>query len=178
MARWQKIAFATLIAGLCSFPSSAQCGFAIEPAADVRWYREQGWPLPGLSDAQRVEPLHVTINGQPKVWPDGITVSIVTHPDGYRVQFPEAIFEANGSQKKMLARSFGLGQMVRWEMHNTPYAYSYELWPRGILCDTTIDIIDDRGDGKFRLIKSPGHLVMGREMAPPPVPEWLNKPKS
>jgi hypothetical protein len=178
MARWKKVALAALIA--CSYPSlsPAQCGFAIEPAADVHWYREQGWQPPGLNDAKRIGPLNVTINGVPKVWPEGITVSVVVHDDGYRVRFPEAVFEDNGTRKKMLPRSFELSQMVRWEMHGTAYAYSYFLLPLDMLCIATVDIIDDRGDGKFRLMASPGHTVMGREMAPPPVPEWLNKPKS
>jgi hypothetical protein len=178
MAPWQTVALAALTAFVYPFPSSAQCGFAIEPAAEVHWYREQGWLPPGLDDAKLIGPLHVTINGLPKVWPEGITVSLVMHDEGYRVQFPEAVFEDNGARKRMLLRSFDLRQMVRWEMRGTPYAYSYDLWPLDVACSATIDIIDDRGDGKFRLMTSPGHTIMGRDLAPPPVPEWLNKPKS
>jgi len=178
MAQWQNAIFAALIACLYPLLSSAQCGFAVEPVESVHWYREQGWQLPGLDDAKRIGPLNVSINGQAKVWPEGITVSIVLHDDGYRVRFPEAIFEDDGTQKKMLPRSFELKQLVRWEMRGKPYAYSYYLWPLDVACMATVDIIDDRGDGKFRLMASPGHTVLGRDMAPPSVPEWLNKPKS
>jgi hypothetical protein len=62
-------------------------------------------------------------------------------------------------------------------MNGTPYAYSYELWP-DVACDANVDIIDDRGDGKFRLMTAPGHLIMGKDPTPPPVPAWLSKPKS
>jgi hypothetical protein len=134
--------------------------------------------MPALADAKRIGPLNLTVNGQPKAWPEGITVSMVVHDKGYRVLFPNAIFEDNGTRKKMLARSFELLQMLRWEMNGTPYAFSYHLSPRDVMCDATVDIIDDRGDGKFRLMTSPGHVIMFHEMAPPPVPEWLNKPKS
>jgi len=178
MAPWQKVALAALAAFVYPFPSSAQCGFAIEPAAEVHWYREQGWRPPGLDDAKRIGPLNLTINGVQKVWPEGITLSAVLHGEDYRVQFPEAVFEDNGAQKKMLPRSFVLKQMVRWEMNGTPYAYSYYLLPLDVACISTIDIVDDRGDGKFRLMISPGHPVWGRDPSPPPVPEWLNKPKS
>jgi hypothetical protein len=180
MALWRRIALVAVVAFSCSLPSSAQCGFAIEPAAtaDIRWYREQGWQLPGLQDATKIAPLAVTINDQPKVWPEGISVSMVYHDEDYRVLFPEAIFDDSGIEKKMLARIFTLKQMVRWEMHGTPYAYSYYLWPFDVACDARVDIIDDRGDGKFRLMVSPGHPITGPQAAPPPVPEWLNKPKS
>jgi hypothetical protein len=178
MAHWQKAVPAALITCFYPPPSSAQCGFAIVPAASVHWYREQGWQPPGLDDAKRIGPLNVTVNSQVKVWPEGISVSVITHDEGYRVQFPEATFEDNGAKKKMLPRSFVLKQMLRWEMRGRPYAYSYYLWPLDVACIATIDIIDDRGDGKFRLMTSPGHSIMGRDMVPPEVPGWLNVPKT
>jgi len=178
MSLWQKIALVTVVACSYSLPSLAQCGFAIAPAAGVRWYREQGWQLPGLGDAKGIGPLNLTVNGQPKVWPEGITVSTVLHDEGYRVLFPDAVFDDSGARKRMLARRFGLSRMLRWEIHGTPYAYSYDLSPLDVLCITTVDIIDDRGDGKFRLMTSPGHAIIFRDIVPPPVPEWLSNPKS
>jgi hypothetical protein len=71
--------------------------------------------------------------------------------------------------------------MLRWEMNGTPYAYSYELGQHDVACFASVDIIDDRGDGKFRLMTSPGHTLMvspGSTPEPPSVPEWLQKPKS
>jgi hypothetical protein len=183
MAPWLKLGFAALLACSVASPCVAQCGFAIVPAADAHWYREQGWPIPGLDDAKGFAKIHRTIDGKPKdwVWPEGITVSWVVHGEDYNVQFPDAVFDENGSQKRMLPRSFRLYQMLRWEMDGTPYAYSYELGPYDVACTASVDIIDDRGDGKFRLMISPGHLLMappGQNPEPPPVPEWLQKPKS
>jgi hypothetical protein len=164
-------------------PCFAQCGFAIVPAADTHWYREQGWPIPGLDDAKGFAKIHLTVDGKPEQLPlpDGVTVAWVVHGDDYYVRFPDAVFDQNGSPMRMLARSFKLYEMLRWEMNGTPYAYSYELGPLDIACSATVDIIDDRGDGKFRLMTSPGHPMIGPASSgyePPPVPAWLQKPKS
>jgi len=167
-----------------SAPCPAQCGFAIVPAADTNWYREQGWPIAGLDDAKGFAKIHRTVDGKPEQQlplPDGVTVMWVVHGDDYQVQFPDAVFDQNGSPMRMLPRSFKLYQMLRWEMNGTPYAYSYELGPHDVACFATVDIIDDRGDGKFRLMTSPGHLLVALgspELEPPPVPVWLQKPKS
>jgi hypothetical protein len=179
MELWRRIALTTAVAFSCSLPSCAQCGFSIEPADDVRWYREQGWDPPGLRDAKKIAPIHLTIDGKPKVWPEGLKVWEVLHDDrGYQVKFPEAIFEDGGAQKKMLARSFELLRLLRWDMNGTPYAYSYDLGSPKLHCFITVDIIDDRGDGKFRLMTSPGHTSLALREAAPPVPGWLNKGKS
>jgi hypothetical protein len=174
---------AVLLGIAFSAPCPAQCGFAIVPAADTHWYREQGWPIPGLDDAKGFANIHWTVDGRPKQipLPDGVTVAWVVHSDDHHVQFPDAVFDQNGSPMRMLPQVFKLYQMLRWEMNGTPYAYSYELGPLDIACMATVDVIDDRGDGKFRLMTSPGHLLFGpsgREPEPPPVPVWLQKPKS
>ncbi len=183
MAQSQKTALFALLA--CLFPvlAHAQCGFAIVPAAAERWYRGEGWPIPGLSDAKGFANIHRTMDGKPKdwVWPEGITVSWVVHDKGYDVQFPDAIFEEGGMRKRMLPRRFLLYSMLRWEINGTPYAYSYELCPYDVACTASVDIVDEFGDGKFRLMSSPGHTLMvgpGHSPEPPPVPERLQKPKS
>jgi hypothetical protein len=178
MRRLFKIAFVALVACSCAIPVSAQCGFAIVPAADVDWYREAGWETPGVADAKSILKVNLTVNGKPHIWPDGITVSAVVHDDGYRVSFPEAVFDVNGAHKKMLQRDFLLKQLLRWEMNGKPYAYSYYLLPLDVLCTATIDVIDDKGDGKFRLMSPAGHVIWGRNPEPPPLPTWLQKPKS
>ena len=103
---------------------------------------------------------------------------MVVHEKNYSVFFPAATFDENGIHKKMSSSVFHLEQLLRWEMHGRPYAYTYEISPDHLLCITTVDIIDDKGDGKFRLMTSPGHIIMGQNSAPPPVPEWLHPPKS
>ena len=183
MTQRLKIGFLSLMACALAFPCAGQCGFAIVPAADTHWYRNEGWPIPGLSDAKGFANIHRTIDGKPNdwVWPEGITVHWVVHDEGYDVQFPDAVFEDNGSRKRMLPRSFRVYQMVRWEMNGIPYAYSYELGPHDVACLASVDIIDDVGDGKFRLMTSPGHTLFsapGHNPEPPPIPEWLKKPKA
>jgi hypothetical protein len=180
MPRWRNIGLALMFGCFVAAPSIAQCGFAIVPAAAERWYRNEGWPIPGLSDAKAISKIHRTIDGKPNdwVWPEGITVSWVVHDSSYDVQFPDAVFDDDGSHKRMLPRRFLLYSMVRWEMNGTPYAYSYGLGPHDVACLATVDIIDDRGDGRFRLMTSPGHPLMGRDPEPPPVPQWLQRPKS
>jgi hypothetical protein len=178
MTRWFRVAFAVVVGCCWLLPSSAQCGFAIVPAADVSWYRDAGWETPGVSDAKSIAKVNLTINGKPHVWPNEITVSAVVHDEGYEVSFPEAAFDDNGAHKKMLSRNFLLKQLLRWEMNGKPYAYSYYLWPHDVACMAAIDIIDDKGDGKFRLMTPAGHVITSRDPMPPPVPEWLNRPKS
>jgi hypothetical protein len=164
-------------------PCVAQCGFAIVPAVDKKWYRNEGWPIPGLSDAKGFAKIRRTVDGKPKdwVWPEGISVTWVVHDKDYDVHFPDAIFDENGARRRMLPRRFKLYSMLRWEVNGTPYAYSYELGPYDVACLSSVDIIDDRGDGKFRLMTSPGHMLMvapDRTPEPPPIPEELQKPKS
>jgi hypothetical protein len=177
MTRLLKIISAAIVVCNCLLPCSAQCGFSIQPASEIRWYRDAGWQTPGVTDAKAIGKLNVTINGKPQTWPDGITVSMITHEDNYRVHFPEMIFEDNGIHKRMLSRVFKLQQLLRWEMNGKPYAYSYDLWPYDVACSSTVDIIDDKGDGKFRLMTSPGHTIVSLNPVPPPVPEWLKKPQ-
>jgi hypothetical protein len=168
-----------MVVGCCwLLPASAQCGFAIVPAADVSWYRDAGWATPGVADAKSIAKVNLIINGKPYVWPDGITVSAIVHDHDYRVSFPESIFDENGAHKKMISNTFQLGRLLRWEMNGKVYAYSYVLLPLDVACMATIDIVDDKGDGEFRLMTPVGHAFMGGNPTPPPVPEWLNKPKS
>ena len=176
--RWLYVLFVACLGFWYVDPLSGQCGFAIEPAADVHWYRADGWQLPGLNDAKAIRKINRTINGKAWNWPDGISVSLVQHDDDYRVLFPEAVFEDGGVNKRMLDRSFVLKQLLRWEINGKPYAYSYYLWPLDIACIATVDIIDDRGDGKFRVMNSPGHTILGRNPTPPPLPKWLSDPPS
>jgi hypothetical protein len=183
MKPWLKIGFLSLIVCSCVFPCAAQCGFAIVPAAETRWYKSDGWTIPGLSDAKGFAAIHRTLDGMSKDWvlPEGITVSWVAHDQGYHVQFPDAFFDDNGSRKRMLPRKFLLYQMLRWQMNGTTYAYSYVLGPQDVACTASVDIIDDRGDGKFCLMTSPGHttpIPARNDPVPPPLPAWLQKPKA
>lgn len=167
------IAAALYLAG--PLVASAQCGFAFEPASEVRWYRSEGWSIPGLNDAKAILPANLVVDGKPSSWsmPDGITFSMVWHENGYHVTFPEAIFIEENKRTKMLSRSFLLYQMVRWEINGKVYAYSYSLGPLDVACMAYIDIIDDKGDGVFRVMTPTGHNIMGKETVPLHFPSGL-----
>jgi hypothetical protein len=110
----------------------------------------------------------------------------IEHRGDYRVTFPEAVFEEDGFREKMLPSTFAFVGSLR-EMNGQPYPYTYELYPLSTRwmsfdCVVSVDVIDDKGDGKFRLMTSPGHLFWGliddEGADPPPVPDWLKKPQS
>ena len=177
---------AVLVACCCSLAALAQCHFVAKPVAMTGWYRSEGWALPGIADGKIVGPASARINDKPPAWPEGITISVIEHDPGYRVSFPEAVFQENGVQMKMEARSIPLNGLYRWEIFGKPYAYSYDLWPDDVGCAFSADFMDDKGDGVFRVMASPGHLGRReftkdggyREPQPPPLPEWASKPKA
>lgn len=171
----------TLFVGLaCTYaiPCAAQCGFEVEPAAFTHWYRNEGWPLPGVTGAKTIRPFHITVNGRQQPWPDGITASLIEHGKNYQVKFPTMIFEEKGSRKKLQHGNFYLEQLLRWRYRGRVFAYSYYLYPPNSACDSMIEIIDDRGDGRFRSLIPTDLSIMSGNPAPPPIPEWLKEPKS
>lgn len=189
VTQWLKIGIVSLIVCASAVPCAGQCGFAIVPAAEQRWYRNEGWPIPGLSDAKGFAVIHRTVDGKPSelVLPEGISVTWAAFGQdsqfmNYHVQFPDVFFDDEGTRKHMLARSFKVYKMLRWQMKGTTYAYSYLLGASDVACMSSVDIIDDRGDGKFRLMTVPGDTYLGEAKGdppePPPVPDWLKKPKT
>ena len=178
MTRRRRIQFFFVLACACAIPCLAQCGFEVEPASLTHWYRIEGWPLPGLTDAKTIRPFHITVNGRQQPWPEGITVSLIDHGKDYQVKFPTMIFDDNGSRKKLRHGDFYLEELLRWRYRGRTYAYSYYLYPPNSACDSMIEIIDDRGDGKFRSLIPTMLSIMSGNPEPPPVPEWLTKPQS
>jgi hypothetical protein len=164
----------TMLAVLAMFcfcvPMLAQCGFVAEPVSENRWYRSSGWELPGAKSG-KIIPTEVIINGKPPAWPEGMRVSVIVHRKGYHANFPAAVFEEAGQPKKMKARSLTLQQLLRWEIKGKVYAYSYTLVPDRSLYVFSVDIVDDRGDGVFRLMTD-----RSLRFSPPALPEWAKKP--
>ena len=150
----------------------AQCQFLAEPIAITNWYRSEGWHAPGVSDGQATRPLNVTINGKRPGWPTGVTVSEIVHTKDYRVIFPAAVFQENGKRKKMRPRKLVLRELLRWDINDKPFAYSYDLAPEGVLCTFSVDLVDDKGDGVLRVMVAPGH-VSSLDLQPPPLPGWV-----
>lgn len=181
-----RTSLAMLLACFWSAPLLAQCGFVAESVAATTWYRNEGWSPPGVTDGEAVGPISVRIDGRATLWPHGVTVSEIRHERSYRVTFPAAIFTEDGKRKGTARRTLGLHGLFRWEIDGKPYAYSYDLWPEGLLCTFSVDLVDDKGDGLFRVMATPGHIMQGKITStgqhvapqPPPLPEWARKPTS
>jgi len=169
-----------------SFPILAQCHFVAEPAALTNWYRSEGWELPGVKNGKIIGPIKMIINDKHVDLPDRITVSRIVHPKNYRVSFPAAMFEEGGKTKTMQARTLSLNGLFRWEINGKPYAYSYDLWPDDVMCTFSVDLIDDKGDGIFRVMVTPGHIMQPQIIVPgnievpqpPALPDWAKKSTS
>ena len=76
MPQWLRVVFVALVMFCWPKFSSAQCGFNIERLDYARWYRSEGWALPGLQDATAivkddyfVNNNHVVIDGRSRLWP-------------------------------------------------------------------------------------------------------------
>ncbi len=177
MTRLWKIPLFFALVCACAIPCLAQCGFEVEPAEFTHWYRNEGWPLPGLTDAKMIRPFNITVGGRQQPWPEGIAASLIEHDKDYQVKFPTMVFDDNGSRKKLRHGNFYLEQLLRWSYRGRTYAYSYYLYPPNSACDSMVEIIDDRGDGKFRSLIPTMLSIMSGNPRPPPVPEWLNRPK-
>ena len=171
-----KLAAVAVILCFSSLSMFAQCGFVAEPVSGTSWYRSDGWQLPGVRDGRSHGPIKVTINGQQPSWPDGVTVSELMHGKNYRVRFPAAVFRDGLKTRKMRARMLDLYKLVRWDINGKPFAYSYLLHPDGHLCVFSVDLIDDKGDGIFRVMVTPGHALVRLDSQPPALPEWAKKP--
>ena len=176
--RWSLRLVLAIVTWGCGCLCSAQCGFSIEPAADVRWFRLEGWATPGVSDAKTFAPVKLEVNRKPQSWnwPEGVSAKIAVHDYGYNVAFPEAVFVDGAVKKRMMSKRFLLYRLIRWEMDGKVFAYSYELGPYDVMCAATIDLIDDTGDGKFRLMIPYGHVLMGDTQSPQ-IPQWAQRPK-
>lgn len=182
MSRWLRLAMVAVGVLSAAHSAFAQCGLAVAPVDETRWYRNEGWEIAGLSDA-KFRPLHWMEDGKQKDWhwANGVTVSAYMPDDNHRqLTIPGATFDDSGSPKKLLEQSAYLYWISRWEIYGKPFAYSYYLGSAHTGCAFTFDLVDDRGDGKFRLMVAPGHSAMnhgpGADPEPPPLPSWTTKP--
>ncbi|HVT97231.1 MAG TPA: hypothetical protein VHE33_06960 [Acidobacteriaceae bacterium] len=175
-----KVVF-ILLAYTCTLSVRAQCGFFSKPITGFNWYRAEGWPTPGVDDAKSIVPLTINRKGMPLIidgrdvnWPEGITVSRLTHEKDYHLVFPSVIFQEDGQRKQMQPAGFSLVALLRWEVHGKPYALTYSVLSDTVACGFSMDLIDDVGDGKFRQMQSSNRMTIGF----PPLPVWANRPTS
>ncbi|WP_148210178.1 hypothetical protein [Candidatus Korobacter versatilis] len=164
-----------LFAVVISLPLLAQCGFRVDPVAESNWYSEEGWPTPGMDQRQWI-PVNITMDEKPQPLHEGFTVSAIALPHNSHATFPGTLFDEGGVHKKLRSQTMLLFALYRWSFNGKPYAYSYQLAPTDVACSFTMDLIDDRGDGKFRKLTLPGHVVLPRRMDPPPLPKWTSGP--
>jgi hypothetical protein len=164
-----------------ALPALAQCGFQSKPIAGFSWYRAEGWPTPGIDDADSVALLTVNRDGLPLIvdgrksdWPEGLTASRLMHERDYHLVFPAAVYEDNGQRRQLQPAGFSLVALLRWDVRGKPYAYSYTILSDTVACGFSMDLIDDVGDGKFRILKSSDRMTIGF----PPIPAWVSKPNS
>ena len=162
------------------------CEFRYDPASVPRFYREEGWNLPGIHD----DDPHVKANqyGVPPVSEVLGTVSgaeaylLRRDEDHYVVEFPAQVFLLGNDRKRM--RSFlAKASIIRWEINGKVVAYSYGLIPitkaykkagrwayeGEVLCIFYGTFIDDKGDGVFR-------TLVPDTLRPEFIPGWAKLP--
>jgi len=163
------------------------CEFKYDPASVPRFYREDGWSLPGIENDD--PHLKADMYGLPRLdvlnQVAGLKVHVLRRDeDHYVVRFPEQVFslsDQHNRMRSMLAKAI----IVRWEIDSKIVAYTYGLIPiekaykkkgqwvyEGELgCIFYGTFVDDRGDGVFRTLV-PGSLT------PDLMPAWAKQPRS
>jgi hypothetical protein len=143
------------------------CQFQYDPASVHRFYREEGWSLPGIHD----DDPHVTPNqyGAPPVGdvlraiPGAKAYLLRRDEDHYVVEFPAQIF-ALDSERRTMRRILAKATILRWEINGRVVAYSYGLiridkaykmngkwvYDGELGCIFYGTFIDEKGDGVFR----------------------------
>ncbi len=164
-----------LAACLIAMPIVVGCSFQFDPAATVRYYRAEGWELPGIHDFDPKAPLRSELAGVLDV--RAILLPHGNHP--YVINLPAQIFTLNGETKKMrpvLARA----TVMRLELNGRVFGYEYAMIPveahrsngawkidSESLCVFSATFIDETGKGVF-IALFPGGL------AEPMIPEWVH----
>jgi hypothetical protein len=163
------------------------CDFRYDPASVPRFYREEGWNLPGINDDD--PQVKVNLYGIPPLdllrsVPEAKAYPLRRDEDHYVVEFPTEEFLLDNERKRM--RSLvAKASIVRWEISGKVVAYSYSLIPitraykksgkwvyeGEVACMFYGTFIDDKGDGVFRTLV-PGSL------SPELIPLWAKPPRS
>lgn len=162
------------------------CDFHYGPASTPRYYREQGWMLPGIhADTPRgkiieygIPPLSPVLGSVPSAR----AILIPRDQDQYVIEFPEQVFSLDADRKRM-ARILAKAVIVRWEMNGKIVAYTYSLIPikkaykrhgkwryeGELACIFYGTFIDEKGDGVFR-------TLVPDTLQPEYIPSWAMPP--
>jgi hypothetical protein len=169
--------------GVLSLKVWAACDFAYDPASVPKYYREQGWALPGVADYNphakasfENAPISGTI--------PGAVAQLLPHDDSpYIAEFPTQEF-LEGTVHKKLRTAKMHATIVRWVIDARTVAYSYGMSPveahkkdgKWVIdaeagCTFFATFVDDRGDGVFRLMVP---STFTRDL----IPAWIKKPEA
>jgi len=159
------------------------CTFQFDPAANVKYYRSEGWNLPGIADFNFSAPVRYLGQYPTASIPAARAIPLPHAEYPYIIEMPAQTFALDSAPKRMrpvLARA----AILRWEMDGKIFAYSYALIPVSArrmngnwqidsesLCVFNATFIDETGDGVFRLLV-PGRLTESL------VPAWVKRPQS
>lgn len=166
------------MAAVLSLASAARaCSFEYSPATISRYYRAEGWKLPGTED---FDPAATHIIGAPVLSVPGARTFRLPHSDPFVIDFPDQTFRLNDLPQRMHAMRV-MVSIVRWEVRHHVVAYSYSMVPVSAhqeagkwkvdaeaACIFNATFIDDKGDGVFRLLVS---SRMTGEM----IPTWAGR---
>jgi hypothetical protein len=143
------------------------CALKFDPISTPRYYRADGWALPGVSDYKSTAPFPnsflVLLGTVP-----GTTTEMLLQRDDV-TEFPSQEFVVDGARKRMRAAQYEAA-LARWIIGGHTIAYSYIMVPveahkengkwkvEGRAgCIFTATFVDQDGDGVFRLLV-PGTL--------------------
>src|ERR1700682_1140684 len=117
-----------LVAALLFHCAASACTFQFDSASDVKYYRSDGWQLPGVSDFNSSAP--VRYPGQyPGANIPGARAVVLPHKeDPSVIHFPAQTFMSDGTPKRM-RHALARAAILRWEMNGHTFAYSYGLIP-------------------------------------------------
>jgi hypothetical protein len=159
------------------------CTFQFDPAANVKYYRSEGWKLPGIADFSSSAPVRDIEQYPVTNIPAARAIPLLHDEYPYVIELPAQTFTLDSAPKRMHP-VLALAAILRWEMDGKIFSYSYGLIPvsahringkwkidseAGCIFNATF--IDESGDGVFRLMV-PGSLTESL------VPAWVKRPQS
>ncbi len=155
------VRFGCVAAVLLSATIATACDFSYSPATAPRYYRADGWSLPGTKDLDPTETAKIKAASSSI---PGTQAFPIPHSHPFIVDFPEQIFTFNSAQHRMHAMEV-MVSIIRWQVGRRVVAYSYNLIPvdahqengkwkidAEAACVFFATFIDDKGDGVFRLL--------------------------
>jgi len=181
-----KKAIRAIIAASVLVSVALSCEFRYDPASLPRFYREEGWNLPGIHDDDaRVEPNKYgfpSVDAVLRNVPGAKAYPLRRDEDHYVVRFPAEVFLL-GNERKRMRPLLAKASIIRWEINGKVVAYSYGLIPvtkayknKGkwvyegeVGCIFYGTFIDDKGDGVFR-------TLVPDTLSPELIPTWAKSP--